>query len=595
MIESLPLSGIGSQMAASEELDVYTLEGPALLLAGPGTGKTYQLAKRIKYLVESRKVDPGTITVITFTAAAAANMRARISDLRKPELYVCQDLQPKLVCTMHSLGNRIIHDNLSLINMSVTPAVVQADRTKLLLMSDAAQVAGYRREAAEETKICRQYGKCQPEGSRKCKICKTYEQILRSCGTLDYDDQILLACRVLRENPVIAERWRKRTRHLLIDEYQDINAGQFELIRTLCHGQEDGLFVVGDDDQSIYSWRGGSPKFIRGFEEHFGTNSRVAPLRHSFRCPKSILESGFSVIKQYDRNRRDKGSFFFDSGEGSPITVHSAPSDKSEAAEIKAIVADALPSKDVLILLPNRNYARLICEALRRSRISFVAPESIPGEGLPVVERFIVWFYDPQDSLALRDCIENMLVGERSPVPSSRVRKPEKLELREKGFAAVSSLWKEVINKGRSLWEALNEVQSSDPVIVYLRDGFKALGAAVETRQVATVLSNIAELLRPWRSIADLVEEIQNWVSSSDQGSSGQIPSVRVMTFQGAKGLEADVVCIVGTEEGAIPHDVDDGELLAEQARLFFVTMTRARNKLHIFHTRNRSGAVSYT
>jgi DNA helicase-2/ATP-dependent DNA helicase PcrA len=583
-------------MASSNNPKVHQLEGPALLLAGPGTGKTYQLAKRIKFLVEDRKLDPNTITVITFTSAAAANMRARISDPRKQELYVSQDLQPELVCTMHSLGYRIIRENLTLplINMTVAPTVVQADRTKLLLMGDAAQLAGYQRETADETRLCRQYGRCRPDSSKKCRICETYGVILRACGAIDYDDQILLACHILRENPLIEERWRKRTRHLLVDEYQDINAGQFDLIRRLSKGQEDGLFVVGDDDQSIYSWRGGSPKFIRKFEKHFGEESKVFPLLRSFRCPKSILESGFSVIKQYDKDRRDKGSFSFDSGEGSPITVHNLPSDKREAAKIRAIVVDALPSKDVLILVPNRNYAKLICDALRRARVSFVAPEPIPGEGLPVVERFIAWFYDPQDSLALRDCIENMLTAEDSPLPSRRVRNAEKLEAREKGLSVISYLWKEVINSHRSLWQVLNESRSAEAVLDYLREGFRALGRSVENGKVPEVLSDIAERLRPWRSVGDLVEEVQNWVSRSDQGSSNQVPNVRVMTFQGAKGLEADVVCIIGAEEGAIPRDVDDADLIAEQARLFFVSITRAKADLHIFHARSRSGAVSY-
>jgi len=123
--------------------------------------------------------------------------------------------------------------------LAAAPTVVQADRTRLLLMCDAAQVAGHQRKDADETRRCRQHGRCQPENSRKCKICDTYGDILRSCSAIDYDDQILLACRILRETPRIAENRQGRTRHLLVDEYQDINAGQFELIGILSHGQEE--------------------------------------------------------------------------------------------------------------------------------------------------------------------------------------------------------------------------------------------------------------------------------------------------------------------------------------------------------------------
>lgn len=581
-------------MADDHELEVHQLEGPALLLAGPGTGKTYQLAKRIKFLVEDCKRGPGTITVITFTAAAAANMRTRISDPRKPELCVRQDLQPELICTMHSLGFRIIRDNVALSGLAAAPTVVQAHRTKMLLMCDAAQVSGYHRKDAEETRLCRQYGRCQASDSRKCKICDTYGTILRACSAIDYDDQILLACRILRDNSQVAESWRERTRHLLVDEYQDINAGQFDLIRILSNRQEDGLFVVGDDDQSIYSWRGGSPEFIRQFEKHFGEDAKIIPLQRSFRCPKRILEGGFAVVKAYDKDRRDKGSFTYATGDGNPITVHSVPSDKKEASVVSAIVAESLPSKDVLILVPNRNYSKRICEALRRCRISFAAPEPLPGDGLPVVARFIAWVSDPEDNLALRECVENMLGSEASPVPSSRSRKAEKLEAREKGFAACSYLWRKVIKKRLSLWQVLSESEIADPVLEYLRDGFAALRTAVQTGKVPASLSCIAERLRPWRSFSKLAEEVQNWVSRLDLGSSGQPPSVRVMTFQGAKGLEADVVCIIGAEEGAIPRDDGDGELLAEQARLFFVSITRAKADVHVFHARTRSGGVSY-
>ena len=232
-------------MADTTEPQVHQLDGPALLLAAPGTGKTYQLARRIKYLVEERKFDPGTITVITFTAAAAANMRARLSDHRKPELCVSRELQPGLICTMHSLGYRVIRENIAMLDLAAVPTVVHANRTRLILMGDAAQLAGYRREDAKETRSCRQFGRCRPDDSQKCKICAAYGSILRSCGAIDYDDQILLSCRILRNNPEVAQSFRARSRHLLVDEYQDINAGQFELIKALSQGQDSGLFVVG--------------------------------------------------------------------------------------------------------------------------------------------------------------------------------------------------------------------------------------------------------------------------------------------------------------------------------------------------------------
>lgn len=226
--------------------DLCMLSGPVLLLAGPGTGKTYQLGRRIKHLVEKQQVPPDQITVVTFTTVAAQNMRDRISDDARPELYVPYSHQPKHICTLHSFGYRVIRENLTSLGFKSPPRVVTDDRLRSILISDAAQLAGHRREDGNETTQCRQCGDCKPSDAGKCRICQAYQEILRGCSAVDHDEQILLACRILRETPVVLEKYRTQTRHLLIDEYQDINAAQFELIRLLSDGQRDGLFVVGD-------------------------------------------------------------------------------------------------------------------------------------------------------------------------------------------------------------------------------------------------------------------------------------------------------------------------------------------------------------
>ena len=192
------------------------MEGPLLLLAGPGTGKTYQLARRIKFLVEDKGVDPQTISVITFTAAAAENMRARISDPRRPDTFVESRLQPESICTMHSFGYRIIRENAGLLGLPAGLSVVQSDQTKAILMGDAAQLAGFKRSHAKEAIKCRQRGDCIPIGSREYRICDKYCSILRVCNAIDYDDQIILACRLLKERANIAVTYRTKATHLLV-------------------------------------------------------------------------------------------------------------------------------------------------------------------------------------------------------------------------------------------------------------------------------------------------------------------------------------------------------------------------------------------
>ena len=579
----------------STETELHKLEGPLLLLAGPGTGKTYQLARRIKFLVEDKKVDPENITVITFTAAAAANMRARISDPRRSETFVERDLQPVAICTMHSLAYRIIRDYTELLDLPDSLSVIQSDLTKAVLMGDAAQVAGFKRSDAHEAIECRQHGDCKPDDSRKCQICSTYCTILRACGAIDYDDQILLACRLLKHHANVAATYRSYATHLLVDEYQDINAGQFDLIHTLSADQQQGLFVVGDDDQSIYSWRGGSPLFIRNFECHFGPEAKVESLRHSRRCPRKVLESSFRVVENFDKARREKGAFTYEVAEGLPIIIHSVPSDKREAVIVASIVKDALPSKKVLVLVPSRGYAVLICELLRKARIKYIAPEPLPGKGLPIVERLTTWLETPNDNIALRECIEAILGTTKSPVPSSRVRKQDKIILREQAFSEISVLWRPVIEKGVSFWQSLTDCHKGSVVRDFTHTNLEQLQESHAADDVAGFLGYLGKSIEPWRHVSDFSEEVENWVSRLGASTEhGTDVAVQVMTYQGAKGLEADTVCVVGLEDGSLPRKDSTGEELAEQSRLLFVSMTRAKVELHLFHARKRSGAVSF-
>ncbi len=577
--------------------DLHKLPGPTLILAGPGTGKTYCLGKRIRFLVEEQNVPPQNIAVITFTAAAAKNMRDRISDMTKPDLYLPYKKQPRSIRTMHSLGYKILRENPCAIGLEDIVGVVTSDRLRNILVSDAAQLAGYDRDDAQETVKCRQFGACNYSDEKKCHICSKYQRILRSCSAIDYDEQILLACRLLKENSDLLAKYQTQCRHLLVDEYQDINAAQFELIFLLSQGQRDGLFVVGDDDQSIYSWRGGSPEFIRKFKRDFGKEAKIETSTKSFRCHKHILEGSISMVRDFDAQRLPKDDFEYHVKEGPKIQIHNTPSDQQEAAIVRSIVERALPSLNVLILFPHRGFATSVVQELRNARINFTAPLTLPGEGLPLISVLSKWLRNSHDSLAFREILEAFMDNASTGIPSKKVRKAEKKEERKSAFQKISSLWEHVIGKkSPNLWAGLEIEREDDWLYSLIFSAFSDLIALYHNSQEPDVfVAQVINTLVPWKQTQGFLDEVDTWVESSGQWTVlGKGLDVQLMTLQGAKGLEAKVVCVIGLEDGILPRLDSSEKDLAEQSRLMFVSMTRAIEELHLFHARKRSGGLIF-
>ncbi len=571
---------------------IHKIEGPVLLLASPGTGKTYALGLRLKYLIDEMDVPPDSITVITFTAEAAKNMRTRISDPEKEALFLPYTRQPSNILTMHSLGFKIIRAYPDKVYLQDAIRLIPSDLEKSILLGDAAQLSGYGRSFGQEVATCRQFGDCQPVDEPKCQVCEKYKHILRKCSSLDYDEQILLAVELFEKYPEICNEYQQYTRHLLVDEYQDINMAQFKLIRLLSEGQEEGLFVVGDDDQSIYSWRGGSPKFIREFANDFGAVSKVIPLNKSYRCHSNILEGSLKVVEIFDSDRLKKAPFEYKVEEGPKIKVHNAPSDKKEAIIVRSIVQSALPSQDILILVPQRQFAESVANELRSNQIGFSTRANVPGIGLPLISRLNDWLNNPSDSVAFRRCLESFMERIDSPVPTKRARKAERVQEREDAFSQITSLWEKVLSgEVDSLWSSLEQVHEDHDLYTPLWEAFNLLLQQYrENGDIREFSKSLAKTLSPWRGIKSFLGEVTAWVDSIRySGMEGTDSSVRIMTFQGAKGLEAKVVCVLGLEEGIIPRGESDRP---EQSRLLFVSMTRAINELHLFHARVRSSQV---
>jgi superfamily I DNA/RNA helicase len=301
-----------------------------------------------------------------------------------------------------------------------------------------------------------------------------------------------------------------------------------------------------------------------------------------------------AVVQAHDPERRPKGNFEYKAEVGPQIQIHNAPSDEKEAIEVARIIERALPSQSVLLLFPQGQYAHAIAQELRRRQIPFSAPVSMPGAGMPLVASLAVWLGAPTDNLEFRRCLEAYLNSPSSGVPSKRVKQQKKLDEREAAYKAVSGLWEDLLSgAAKDLWSNLGHSKESNTVLKSAHNAFvKLTELHKDGKDLPGFMACVSKDLAPWRTIPGFLEEATAWIESVSRPPVGSGADVRLMSFQGAKGLQAMVVCVIGLEEGALPRSAGDNAALAEQSRLLFVSMTRAINELHLFHARKRSGAV---
>jgi len=579
------------------ELAYREMPGPILLLAGPGTGKTYQLAQRVKFLVEKRHVAPDEISVVTFTGAAARSMRETLKD---PELGVRPDAMPALIATMHSLGNQIVGADPESVGVTPDYKTLHEDAPRRVLLKDASLRCACSGSEWKDVEDCRQRGACAEDLSlARCQVCREYRSLLRKCGRVDHDDQILLACQALRSDAIKLQEWRRRSRHLLVDEYQDINQAQCDLIRLLVEGQTDGLFAVGDDDQSIYSFRGGSPEFIRGFEDCIGVEVRIGRLSKSWRCPEHILLGSRAVVCGYypDSLPKPDPTFARDMLGGSKIVFYEMPSERREASMIAKIAEEKVRLGSVTVIIPNSGYFPPIKEALARKGLSYNYRSRMREGGLVRLAVLADWAEDPDDSLVLRHLLD-MIVGSHKELVLRLDGDSTSLRAKQQAAAVlIADLWRHV-GQGASLYRVLEARAESHAWFQSLRteclsELASLLGQSGRKKSALVPFFEMAaKLVAPGGSPQKAVAEVREWraeIQATQHGSS--YPPVNIYNLPSAKGLEADVVFVVGLSEGIFPPEESN---IAEQGRLCFVAMTRAKRELYLFSARRRSGSITF-
>jgi DNA helicase-2/ATP-dependent DNA helicase PcrA len=600
-------------------------EGPLLILAGAGSGKTRVITRRVAYLLQ-QGVRPHNILAITFTNKAAGEMRQRVDTL-VPESRVW-------ISTFHSLGARLLRQYAERLGLERNFTIYdQTDRTRLVKAAlEAADIDSVRftpehiQAAISKAKnqLLRPERYAQQAGDffsqTVAHVYPVYEKKLRDANALDFDDLLLWPALALKHDADLRAELDSRFRFVLIDEYQDTNSAQYAIARGLSVDQPN-LCVVGDPDQSIYGWRGSDIRNILDFERDF-PDARVITLDRNYRSTKAILHAASHLIA-HNMERKPKG-LFTDNASGQPVTVLTFETGLDEAEGIAQRIQSAVANgqrkyRDIAIFMRINALSRGLEAAFIKRRIPYQIVK-----GLAFFERkenrdvlaYLRLLLNPRDDLSFLRIVNEPArgIGKVSQEHLRAYAEPREMSL----LAAAADVAHIPAIKGKAsaglrdfailMAQLRQSVEAApDGVIrqVLDRSGYRRMLQDSADPEDQERLANIEELITAAkqftaedasRSIADFLENIT--LASDVDGWDEHQDSVSIMTLHAAKGLEFPVVYMVAVEEGLLPHErSQEPKEIEEERRLTFVGMTRAKEELWLCHVRLREfrGNVKYT
>ena len=599
-------------------------DGPLLILAGAGSGKTKTLTHRIAYLIGELKVFPSRILAVTFTNKAAKEMRQRLAQLLNEEAENRQFMP--WMGTFHSICVRILRMDGANIGLDKRFLIYDTD-DQVSLMKQIMKARGLTDKDIKPRAVLSVISNAKNEmrsaedfsmsarGPREQKIAElffAYEKALEEAAALDFDDLLTKTVELLQNSPEIRQKWQRQFEHILIDEYQDTNAVQYALIKLLVNEQRN-LCVVGDDAQSIYSFRGADYTNILNFERDF-PGTTVVKLEQNYRSTGAILDLANSLI-QHNIHRTDK-NLWTANGDGIDPKLWQLYSESEEvlaiANEIQAQIANGRQYGDVAVLYRTNAQSYAIERALRQSyipykivgglrfldravvkdvlaylrllyqpsdRVSFLRIVNVPKRGIGTVS--VAKFLDWNDA-ARRDIVSGLLAVEEADNLTARAKRP-------------------LLELGKILEELRQEIDGSPAELIekiikrtgygdFINDG---------TPQAEERMENIGVLLAEAKAYVDVPAFLEEMalMSSADTAAEQQ---VTLMTLHAAKGLEFPVVFLAGLEEGILPHarvfDSGKADDIEEERRLCYVGVTRAREELFVScaSSRTQFGQIGY-
>ena len=592
----------------SQASAVKKTEGPVLILAGAGSGKTTTIISRLAYLIEVLGIPASNTLTLTFTNKAAKEMRERSLAMIENVSY------PPLLCTFHKFGLLFLKFNIHLLNRQNNFVVIDTDDKKRIIKKInselptpliASEISRYKNSLMTPDEAYKQAELYNYQ--QIAKVYEEYEKYLNENNLVDFDDLIALTYRLLDENPELAMKTSQKYQYIMIDEYQDTNELQLKLIQKLCSSHTN-ICVVGDDDQSIYGWRGAHIRNIMEFDQDF-KNAEVFKLEENYRSRTPILEVANALI-EHNRSRLGK-KLLATRGSGEDVTILNSNDENEEARKIATNIAKLLDSgvsaNDIAILYRVNVLSRSIEEGLNRAGIAYKLVGGLRFYDRAEIKdlisyiRVITNFHDdfsfkrivnkPKRGLGKASIDKLELAAlEKELSIFEFIKKTSKADIellvRKKNAATLKEFIKNIehVSKvaGESTYDFIDLLEDT----FHLKDIYK--GMQDEQDRILN-MEEFYGLFRDYvkKGSTSGLDEFLNELTLQSEQDQVEGESVYMMSIHASKGLEFDHVFIIGIEEGFLPL-VGDGSDLEEERRLGYVSFTRAKETLTLSHAGSR-------
>lgn len=581
--------------------------GPAMVLAGPGSGKTLVITRRVEYLIKKYGVRPEQILVITFTKAAAKEMRERFARITKEDRF------PVTFGTFHGIYYGILkwayrmnasnifseEEKMMLLREVIAGMELEIEDEKEFLQGIASEIGQIKNNRLSLEK----YESSNCSDQMFCQIYEEYERRRKLLKKIDFDDMLVLCYELFQKRPDILQLWQKKFQYILIDEFQDINQVQYDVIRMLAL-PENNLFIVGDDDQSIYRFRGARPEIMLGFSKDY-PNAKSIILDVNYRSTKAVVSAARRVIER-NKNRYQKEIITVnEQGDNVHIQEVRHPVEESHYVReqiAKAVAAGTEPSQ-IAVLYRTNTEPRALVETFMEYHIPFQMKEHLPN----LYEHFIGRDFQAYMRMALggRDRGDFLMIMNR---PNRYIGR-DSVDRGEISFENLRKYYMEkdwMVDRIDQLEVDLKVISRMTPyaAIQYIR---KSVGYDLFLNEYAIKrkmkLEDLQELIREMEERAKEFKTIEEWFAHIEKYTeelrlqavtrTENRNAVSLMTFHAAKGLEYDTVFIIGANEDVTPYKKAElPEEMEEERRMFYVAMTRAKKHLTISYVREKNGKV---